>query len=69
MVVREVLRFAQDDTGEARSFAKNFYSLGSDSIFDDATVEQMNSAVGVLRKTRIVRDHANGGAAGVQLFQ
>ena len=29
----------------------------------------MNGAVGVLRKARIVRDHANGRAAGVQFLQ
>ena len=66
-IVREILRFAQDDTNSARSFTKG--SLGSDSIFDDAAVEQVNGAVGVLRKARIVRDHANGGATGVQFLQ
>ena len=40
-----------------------------DSIFDDAAVEQMDGAIGVLRKTRVVRDHADGRAAGVQFLQ
>jgi hypothetical protein len=43
-------------------------SLGSDPILDYPAVEQMHRAIGVLGKTRVVRDHANGGAAGVQFL-
>ena len=44
-------------------------SLGGDFVFDDPAVEQMDGAIGVLRKTRVVRDHADGGAAGVQFLE
>src|SRR6266436_6620755 len=37
--------------------------LRCNSIFDDATVEQMHRAVCMLRETFVVRDHANRGAA------
>src|SRR5207249_3509583 len=39
------------------------------TLFHDTTVEQMDRAVGVRRVTRIVRHHANGGAAAVQLAE
>ena len=38
-------------------------------VFDNAAVEQMHSAICVLRKTRVVRYHANGRTGGMQFFE
>src|SRR5438552_18035872 len=46
------------------------HSLGRDpAVFHHSTVEQMHRAIGVLREPLIVRQHANGRAAGVQFLQ
>src|SRR4051794_22562222 len=47
----------------------NHRSLGCHPIFHDATVEEMNRAIGVLGKTSIVRDHADRRAAIVQFLE
>jgi len=49
----------------------DFYiSLGRDpAVFDNPTVEQMHGAIGMLRESLVVRDHANGRAAGVQFLE
>ena len=44
-------------------------SSGGDFILDDPAVEQVDGAVGVLRKARVVRDHANGRASSVQFLK
>src|SRR5205814_3001072 len=47
-----------------------YISLGGDSaVFHYSTVEQVNGAIGVLREPFVVRDHADGRAAGVQFFE
>src|SRR3954447_20997405 len=38
-------------------------------LFDHASVKKMDGAIGVSRETRIVRDHADGGAGAVQVTQ
>jgi hypothetical protein len=40
-----------------------------DAFFDHFAVEHMNRALGMARKTLVVRDHANGGAFAMQLLQ
>src|SRR6185436_14286365 len=46
-------------------------ALGPDlflaTLFDNASVEEVNRAIGVRGVPRIVRDHADGGAAAMQL--
>ena len=42
---------------------------GSDGGFDDAAVEEMNGALGVMGVARVVGDHADGGAIAVQFLQ
>jgi len=44
-------------------------SLGGDFVLDNPAVKQVNGAIGVLRETLIMRDHANGRAAGVQFLE
>jgi hypothetical protein len=53
----------------AEHIAPEKYLLGGDSILHYATVEKVHSSIGVLSKTRIVCDHANGSTGGVQLFE
>src|SRR2546430_14394667 len=46
------------------------HSLGRDpAVLDNASVEQMDGAIGVLREPLVVRDHANGRATGVQFLE
>src|SRR5438874_13312751 len=46
------------------------HSLGRDpAVLDNASVEQVDGAIGVLREPLVVRDHANGRAAGVQFLE
>src|SRR2546423_15207923 len=47
----------------------NHCSLGRHPIFHDAPVEEMDCAIGVLGKTGVVRDHADGRAAVVHLLE
>src|SRR2546423_12282289 len=47
----------------------NHCSLGRHPIFHDATVEEMDCAIGVLGEPRIVRGHADGRTAVVQLLE
>src|SRR5437764_11308031 len=47
-----------------------YISLGRDpAVFHNPTVEQVNGAVGVLREPLVVRDHADGRAAGVEFLE
>src|SRR5436190_16497298 len=47
----------------------NHCSLGRHPIFHDATVEEMDCAVGVLGKPLVVRDHTDRRAALVQFLE
>src|SRR5438093_8480375 len=38
-------------------------------LFNDTAVEQMDAALGVTRVSRVVRDHADGRSAAVQLLE
>ena len=51
--------------GCAARSSVNFAGL----FLDNTTVEESNRAVGVARVARIVSDHADGGAAGVELLE
>src|ERR1044072_2925698 len=46
-----------------------FFGLRFVGLLDHLTVEEVEGAVGVLGVARVVRDHADGGAARVQLAQ
>ena len=47
----------------------NHCSLGRHPIFHDATVEEVDRAIGVLGESLVVRDHANGRTALVQFLE
>src|SRR5260370_15957676 len=48
----------------------SYISLGRDpAVFHHSSVEQVYGSIGVLCEALVVRDHANGRAAGVQLLQ
>ena len=47
----------------------NHCSLGRHPIFHDATVEEMDGAIGVLGESLVVRDHADRGAALMQFSE
>src|ERR1041384_5426160 len=46
----------------------NHCSLGRHPIFHDATVEEMDCAIGMFRKTSVMRNHADRRAAIVQFL-
>src|SRR6185503_8382697 len=50
-------------------YLREMLSRSADVLFDDAAVEQVNSAIGVRGVARIVRDHADRGAAAMQFAQ
>src|ERR1051325_3354204 len=49
---------------------RSYISLGRDpAVLNHASIKEMDGAIGVLRATLVVRDHANGRAAVVQLLE
>src|SRR6186713_430995 len=58
----------------ARPYPRSFLEAtrlddGADVLFNDTAVEQVDAAIGVRRVARIVRHHADGGAAAMQLAE